>query len=99
VWCALKHPNIADFLGLSYEVPFPAAIILPYYSKGNSLDFIKREENANVFKLVRLLFLLPRMYTDFYARNKVKGAAEGLKYLHQQSPPIVHADIRAVRTI
>jgi len=20
VWCALKHPNIADFLGLSYEV-------------------------------------------------------------------------------
>lgn len=52
VWCALEHPNITNFLGLSYDAPYPAAIILPYYSNGNSLDFIKREENPDILKLV-----------------------------------------------
>jgi len=80
VWCMLKHPNITDFLGLSYEVPFPAAIILPYYSNGNSLNFVKREKNANILKLIQ-------------------GAAKGLKYLHEQSPPIIHADIRACNVL
>ena len=70
VWCTLKRPSTTDFLGLTYEVPFPAAIILPYYSEGNSIDFIKREENANVLELVRLLFLLPQMCPDFYSRNQ-----------------------------
>jgi len=79
-WCALKHPNVTEFLGLSYEVPFPAAIILPYYSKGNSLDFVRKEENPNVLKLVQ-------------------GAAKGVKYLHEQSPPIIHADIRACNVL
>jgi serine/threonine protein kinase len=79
-WCALKHPNVTEFLGLSYDVPFPAAIILPYYSKGNSLDFVKREENADVLKLIQ-------------------GAAKGIKYLHEQSPPIIHADIRACNVL
>jgi len=52
-WCALKHPNVADFLGLSYEPPFSAAIILPYYSNGNALNFVKNENNANVCKLIQ----------------------------------------------
>jgi len=80
VWCALEHPNIASFLGLSYDVPFPAAIILPYYANGNSLDFVKKEQNPNVLRLIQ-------------------GAAKGLKYLHEQSPPIVHADIRACNVL
>jgi len=79
-WCALKHPNITNFLGLSYDAPFPAAIVLPYYSKGNSIDFVKKEKNADVLKLIR-------------------GAARGLKYLHEQSPPIIHADIRACNVL
>jgi len=79
-WCALEHPNIASFLGLSYDVPFPAAIILPYYANGNSLDFVKKEENANVLRLIQ-------------------GAAKGLKYLHEQSPQIIHADIRACNVL
>jgi hypothetical protein len=62
-WCELKHPNITDFLGLSYDVPFPAAIILPYYSKGNSLEFVKREKNADVLNLVRLLLLVKIIYS------------------------------------
>jgi len=80
VWCALKHPNITEFLGLSYDVPFPTAIILPYYSKGNALDFIRKEESPNVPKLIY-------------------GAAKGLEYLHEQSPPIIHADIRACNVL
>jgi len=79
-WRALKHPNITDFLGLSYAVPFPAAIILPYYSNGNSLDFVKKEKDANILKLIQ-------------------GAAKGLEYLHEQSPPIIHADIRACNVL
>jgi hypothetical protein len=47
-WRALKHPNITNFLGLSYDAPFPVAIVLPYYSKSNSIDFVKRGENADV---------------------------------------------------
>ncbi|KIM71467.1 hypothetical protein PILCRDRAFT_830314 [Piloderma croceum F 1598] len=80
IWCALKHPNVTDFLGLSYEVPFSAAVVLPYYSKGNSLEFVKRGTNPDVLKLIR-------------------GAGKGLKYLHEQSPPIIHADIRACNVL
>jgi len=79
-WCGLKHPNVTRFLGLSYQVPFPAAIILPFYSKGNTLDFVRKEENPDVLKLIQ-------------------GAAKGLKYLHEQSPPIIHADIRACNVL
>ncbi|KIM78272.1 hypothetical protein PILCRDRAFT_75650 [Piloderma croceum F 1598] len=79
IWCALKHPNVTDFLGLSYEVPFLPALILPYYSKGNSLDFVKRGRNPDLLKLVRIRL--------------------GLKYLHEQSPPIIHADIRACNVL
>jgi len=52
IWCALKHPNIVDFLGFSYDVPFPAAIILPYFADGNSLDYIKKYPTADVLHLL-----------------------------------------------
>jgi serine/threonine protein kinase len=98
IWCAPEHPNIANFLGLSYDDPFPAAIILPYYSNGNSLDFVKREETPNILKLVCFdCFILH----DFMSTHEcqIQGAAKGVRYLHEQLPPIIHADIRAVRIV
>jgi serine/threonine protein kinase len=79
VWGALDHPNIVKFLGLSYDVPFPAAIILPYFSDGNALEYVKKYPNT-VLQLLR-------------------GTAKGIEYLHQQNPPIVHADIRACNVL
>lgn len=80
VWRSLKHPNVSEFLGLTYDAPFPAAIVMPYYAKGNSLSFVRREEKADILKLVY-------------------GAARGLRYLHERSPPIIHADIRACNVL
>lgn len=64
-WTALEHPNIASFLGLSYEAPFPAALVLPYYSNGNAHDYLKRVRatespivvHTTVLHLVRTVFL------------------------------------------
>jgi len=80
IWGALEHPNIVKFLGLSYDIPFPAAIILPYFPDGNSLEYVKKHPTTDVLRLLL-------------------GAARGLEYLHQQKPPIVHADIRACNVL
>ena len=75
-WCALKHPNITNFLGLSYDAPFPAAIVLPYYSKGNSIDFVKKEKNADVLKLVRALLLFSIIYSQLHVDDRSEELRE-----------------------
>jgi len=52
LWCALEHPNIVDFLGLSYDIPFPAAIILPYFPDGNALDYVKKHPETDIVQLI-----------------------------------------------
>jgi hypothetical protein len=73
IWCALKHPNVTDFLGLSYEVPFLPALILPHYSNGNSLDFVKRETNPDVLKLVRIRLVLCIIYWPQDTNDRYEG--------------------------
>ena len=58
IWCDLKHPNVVDFLGLSYDVPFPAAIILPFFENGNSLDYIKRQSKSKTKINLKTFFFI-----------------------------------------
>jgi len=52
VWCLLNHDNVVPFLGLSYDIPFPAAIILPYFPEGNALDYVKKHPETDILQLL-----------------------------------------------
>lgn len=41
-WIPLEHPNLVKFLGLSYEHPFPAGLVSPFFANGNANDYLER---------------------------------------------------------
>jgi hypothetical protein len=67
MWEALSHVNICSVYGVSYEYPFTAALVLPFYPNGNVMNYIKLHSNADVYKLVRLHLFFPCIF--FYVLN------------------------------
>ncbi|KAF8583030.1 kinase-like protein [Ramaria rubella] len=80
-WSRLRHKNVLECLGFSYnftpqseyEIP---SLISPWMGNGTVLAYLEIHPAAN-----RMALLL--------------GIASGLFYLHDQKPEVVHGDLRA----
>lgn len=57
MWSNLAHPNIAPFLGISYDLGRPGmpSIVYPYYPNGNIMDFLKNRSHVNKIDLVNFI--------------------------------------------
>lgn len=98
VWKTLKHPNILEFLGLVFNMSSIPAIVLPYYPSGNVMEYLKAKDTPLAD---RLPFVCSICLWFEHCRSKLAaqiiGIANGIKYLHEHNPPIIHGDIRGVR--
>nr|CCD13496.1 unnamed protein product [Trypanosoma congolense IL3000] len=76
----LSHQHIIQYLHVvGTENPLKINVIMPYYSEGDLSKFISRQRKpVNEHKLCSIALQI----------------ATALKYLHTQSPPIVHCDIK-----
>ncbi|KAF8517723.1 kinase-like domain-containing protein, partial [Hysterangium stoloniferum] len=88
IWSNLRHENVLECLGFSYDfggfaehrVP---SLISPWMSQGTVITYIQANPDADQLGLARQghCFLI--------------GIAKGLCYLHNREPAVVHGDIRA----
>ncbi|KIM28633.1 hypothetical protein M408DRAFT_47889, partial [Serendipita vermifera MAFF 305830] len=85
VWTFLNHQNILPFYGYTkdsmigqFDTPF-GTLISPWCKNGDASKFIG--EYGNILSLEDRTALW-------------KGAIDGVAYLHQHRPPIVHGDLK-----
>jgi len=54
VWSSVHHPNIAPFLGVSFDFDRPRTpcLVSPYYRHGNIMAYIKKQPNVNKLALL-----------------------------------------------
>ncbi|KAF8517725.1 kinase-like domain-containing protein [Hysterangium stoloniferum] len=81
IWSNLRHENVLECLGFSYDFGGPAehrvpSLVSPWMSQGTVITYIQANPDAD-----RLGLLI--------------GIAKGLCYLHSREPAVVHGDIRA----
>lgn len=73
------HPNIVEFLGATMKDGHSRPCIVMELMDGNLRDFIKHENYQLTQKVIASIAL---------------DVAKGLSYLHGQSPPILHRDLK-----
>ncbi|KAG8794012.1 hypothetical protein FRC16_010746 [Serendipita sp. 398] len=78
VWWSLKHPNIVPLLGYVYDMSDLPSPVSPWYKNGDASKYIRSSICEQVETRLQLL----------------REVAAGLRYLHHQNPPIVHADLK-----
>ncbi|KIM26054.1 hypothetical protein M408DRAFT_25702 [Serendipita vermifera MAFF 305830] len=85
VWTLMKHPNILPFYGYTegstigqLNTPF-GALISPWYENGDASKFME-EHGVRLSKDARTALW--------------KGVIDGVAYLHQHQPAIVHGDLK-----
>ena len=87
--CALRHPNIVQFLGLywppsgshagSADTELPIIVMELMQESLRSYIESAEENNITIAYLAKLSIL--------------QDVAQGLRYLHHQNPPVVHRDL------
>lgn len=75
----VHHPNIVEFLGVHFQDGKQAPILIMELLDKNLTTYMNEFEKH----------ILP-MNTSYFILH---GVAEGLCYLHDQSPPIIHRDL------
>ncbi|KAJ7120685.1 kinase-like domain-containing protein [Mycena crocata] len=83
-WGYLEHPNILPFLGVDEEMFNPSfCLISPWMDNGNLMSFLANLPENRAFDRL----------------TAVIDTAQGMRYLHECDPPIVHADIRGANIL
>lgn len=87
IMSTMHHPNIVKFIGVC---SVPPCIVTELCARGSLADVIKEasaspEAAANLGWTRRIAMAI--------------DAAEGLQYLHSQSPPIVHRDMKSANML
>ncbi|TFK35601.1 kinase-like domain-containing protein [Crucibulum laeve] len=52
VWKRLQHPNIAEFLGVSFPMGGRPALVMRWYENGTAPEYLKLHLDANKFRFV-----------------------------------------------
>ncbi|KAG8822312.1 hypothetical protein FRC17_009597 [Serendipita sp. 399] len=82
IWSSLNHPNVVPLMGQAGTSELGGslvALISPWYVQGDAADFLAKNGSS--------LALSDRIYLW-------KGVVQGLDYLHNVDPPIVHGDLK-----
>lgn len=45
IWLSLKHPNVAEFYGLAFNIGHMPALILAFYGNGTVVEYAKNKDN------------------------------------------------------
>ena len=77
----LKHPNIVSYYGLVVRPPH-IALLFEFCALGSLYDFLHSAEGSLL---------------DFHDRLPMAvGAARAVAFLHSQSPPVLHRDVKSL---
>lgn len=79
----LRHPSLTLFLGVSIQHPW-LCIVTEFVSRGSLFDILHDESNA---------------MTWTKALGMAKDIAQGVLYLHEHSPPILHRDLKSLNIL
>ncbi|KAJ8475136.1 hypothetical protein ONZ45_g15714 [Pleurotus djamor] len=87
-WIHLRHANIARFYGLDEEqgLNFIPAMVYDYYERGNIMDYLSLKYGAEG--------AADNDVRNSEALRLMTEAADGLDYLHQLDPRVIHTDFR-----
>ncbi|KZT30247.1 kinase-like protein [Neolentinus lepideus HHB14362 ss-1] len=80
---ALHHPYVQEILGLTFDFGYMPGIVMPWYSKGNIIQFLSAESEKGGEEKLRLMCQV----------------AEAVEYIHTRETPIVHGDIRGANIL
>ncbi|KAK1227756.1 Homeobox protein tos8 [Marasmius sp. AFHP31] len=83
IWRQLRHPNIHHFLGVVNELFQPSYCIISPWMSNGDVMSYCRRHNSSLDAKVAL----------------IQEMCEGLRYLHEHSPPIVHSDIKGANIL
>lgn len=82
----LRHPNIVQFIGASWDNPSNLCIVMEYLENGDMHSVLHSTIGKNFSWADPLL----KMAID---------VVQGMLYLHSQEPPIVHRDLKSVNVL
>ena len=81
----LRHPNICMLMGASWDTFSNIGFVLEWAEKGSLYDVLEDK----TFEL---------SWQDPLLRMAV-GIVRGLQYLHTQTPPIMHRDLKSLNVL
>ncbi|KAL0570314.1 Homeobox protein tos8 [Marasmius crinis-equi] len=83
IWRQLQHPNIHRFLGVTNELFELSYSIVSPWMANGDVMSYSRKRDASVVAKVTLM----------------REMSEGIRYLHEHQPPIVHSDIKGINIL
>ncbi|KAJ6577986.1 kinase-like domain-containing protein [Mycena capillaripes] len=85
IWKELSHPNVLPLLGIDLTARKPSCcLVSPWMKNGNVMAFLER---------------YPNWYPYSNKISLVRDIANGLEYLHDLDPPVVHGDIKGANIL
>ncbi|KZV90652.1 kinase-like protein [Exidia glandulosa HHB12029] len=85
VWKTLRHPNILELCGIHLGLGEYPAMVSPWCKGGDIVSYLKKHENGPNIKDLKLKALVEVL--------------QGLQYLHERDPPIVHGDLKGANIL
>ncbi|KAK1227758.1 Homeobox protein tos8 [Marasmius sp. AFHP31] len=83
IWRQLQHSNIQQFLGIANELFQPSYCIVSPWMANGNVMTYCRRHNSNFDVKMTM----------------IKEICEGVRYLHEYNPPIVHSDIKGMNVL
>ncbi|KAJ8081020.1 Homeobox protein tos8 [Marasmius tenuissimus] len=83
IWRQLRHPNVHEFLGVTSELFKPSYCIVSPWMANGDVMSYCRQRNSSLDVKVAMM----------------QESCEGLRYLHEYNPPIVHSDIKSMNIL
>ncbi|KAF9265320.1 kinase-like protein, partial [Marasmius fiardii PR-910] len=83
VWRQLKHPNILQFLGITKELFQPSYCIVSPWMANGNVISYSKVHETTLDDKVKMMH----------------DISEGIRYLHEHHPPIVHSDIKGLNIL
>jgi serine/threonine protein kinase len=74
VWQRLKHPNVSEFYGLSFNFGYMPALVLPFYGNGNVVDHVRQKDNDAKLDMARQIAEgLNYLHENFIVHGDLRG--------------------------
>ncbi|KAG7088755.1 hypothetical protein E1B28_012720 [Marasmius oreades] len=83
LWRQLKHPNILQFLGITEELFWPSYCIVSPSMANGDIVTYSLVHGSTLDEKIKMM----------------SEISEGIRYLHEHHPPIVHSDIKGLNIL
>ncbi|KAL0563243.1 hypothetical protein V5O48_018831, partial [Marasmius crinis-equi] len=83
LWRQLQHPNILEFLGISTTLFDHTVTIVSPWMSNGTVMTFGQKQHATFDRKMKL----------------IRGIVNGIAYLHEHNPPIIHGDIKGMNIL